>query len=149
MMAADGDKQTGIPDQLAWSDNRLKVVLAVDDQPENLALIESAVTTAGYMFFGVKDGQECLSIVMRLVPKVILLDIQMPGWDGFETCKRLRADQRLARVPIIFLTASKSVADVRKGMAAGGNDFIIKPFDVDQLQARLRHWTTKRVSAYR
>jgi CheY-like chemotaxis protein len=130
--------------------NRRKIIVAVDDLPTNLALIEEALRADEYSFFGVASGTECLSLVARVMPRIILLDIQMPEMDGFETCRRLRAlppmgdiRNRLEKVPILFLTGRKTVDDVRKGIAAGGNDFIIKPFDPARLLIRIQHWLTK------
>jgi DNA-binding response OmpR family regulator len=71
----------------------------------------------------------------------------MPVMDGFETCRRLRAIYALKHTPLAFLTARKSADDVRAGLAAGGNDFIIKPFDPGRLIARVAHWTGKRLAA--
>jgi DNA-binding response OmpR family regulator len=80
----------------------------------------------------------------------------MPGLNGFETCRRLRdmgrgdpLNRRLATVPIVFLTARKTIEDVREGMAAGGNDFIVKPFDPTALVTRILHWIIRGTSAPR
>jgi DNA-binding response OmpR family regulator len=87
-----------------------------------------------------------LALVMRVVPQLILLDIQMSEMDGFETCRRLRADMRFKHLPIAFLTARQSVEDVRTGTAAGGNDFIVKPFDHEKFVERLSYWTRRQVN---
>jgi DNA-binding response OmpR family regulator len=126
-----------------------QLVLAVDDAPESLSLIEVAVTDGGYVFYGAASGRDCFDLIDRVTPKVILLDVEMPEMDGFEVCKRLRIDKRLTHVPILFLTAHKTVEAVRKGLAVGGNDFILKPFDIAKLQARLRHWMAQRVGLVR
>jgi two-component system, OmpR family, response regulator len=124
-----------------------KTVLGVDDQPENLVLLEALVEAHGYSFFGASSGAECLSLAMRVDPKVILLDVQMPQMDGFETCRRLRGMFLLKTVPVAFLTARKSPEDVRTGLAAGGNDFIVKPFDAEKLLARVDYWMGRRVGS--
>jgi DNA-binding response OmpR family regulator len=85
-------------------------------------------------------------MLTRVTPRLILLDIQMPEMDGLETCRRIRAIRELAQVPVAFLTASKSAEDVRAGLAAGGNDFIVKPFDIQKLLLRVEHWTTRRIA---
>jgi DNA-binding response OmpR family regulator len=126
--------------------NRSKIIVGVDDATESLSLIGHVVSEAGYTFMGAPGAAECLALVARIVPQLILLDIQMPGLDGFEICRRLRADRRLTHVPIAFLTACKSSTDVRSGLAAGGNDFILKPFDRAQLVERLNYWTRHRVN---
>src|SRR5438046_1919684 len=103
------------------------VVLGVDDQPENLMMLEALIQARGYSFFGASSGAEALSLAMRCDPKLILLDVQMPEMDGYETCRRLRATFLLKTVPVAFLTARNGPDDVRAGLSAGGNDFIVKP----------------------
>ncbi len=122
---------------------RAMTVLAADDQLENVALLESLIESQGFTFLGVASGAECLSLAQRIAPRLILLDVQMPQMDGFEVCRRLRALPALNQVPVAFLTARKSVADVQIGMAAGGNDFIVKPFDPGKLIARVIYWTSR------
>jgi two-component system OmpR family response regulator len=124
-----------------------KLVLAVDDAPENLSLVQLAVKSAGCTFLGAKSGVECLALLERIVPQVILLDIEMPPPNGFETCGKIRSMHTLASVPIVFLTARKSADDVKTGLAVGGNDFIVKPYDVAKLIERITYWTNRRISA--
>ncbi|HEY2707570.1 MAG TPA: response regulator [Caulobacteraceae bacterium] len=126
---------------------RSKIVLAADDQPENIMMLESLIESQGFTFFGVGSGAECLSLAQRIGPKLILLDIQMPELDGFETCRRLRAIFALKQVPVAFLTARKAAADVQTGIKVGGNDFIVKPFDPEKLLSRVVHWTSRRAPA--
>src|SRR5476649_853460 len=109
-------------------------------------VLDAVLTAAGYTFLAVGSGRECLTMLTRLAPRLILLDIQMPEMDGLETCRRIRAIREMAHVPIAFLTASKSPEDVRAGLAAGGNDFIVKPFDIKKLLLRVQHWTTRRIA---
>lgn len=118
-----------------------KVVIGVDDAPENLFMLQSTLKAADYTFFGMRSGQECLALLSRVTPRLILLDIEMPDMDGFETCRRLRTNPALRQVPVAFLTARNSPEDVRVGVAAGGNDFIVKPFDPVKLLERVRYWT--------
>jgi two-component system sensor histidine kinase/response regulator len=122
-----------------------KVVLGVDDAAENLFLLQSAVKAGGYTFMGARSGAECLSLLTRVVPRLILLDIEMPNMDGFETCRQIRAIPELRQIPIAFLTARKTSDDVKKCLEAGGNDFIIKPFDMMKLLDRVKHWTSRRI----
>jgi two-component system OmpR family response regulator len=126
--------------------NRSKVIVGVDDDTESLTLLDRVVSSAGYTFLGVASGPECLALLARTMPRLILLDIQMPEMDGFETCRRLRADKGLLHVPIAFITSRKTTEDVRKGMAAGGNDFIVKPFEPAKLADRLHYWTRHQVN---
>lgn len=120
-----------------------KVVLGVDDVAQNLLVLSAVLTGAGYTFLSVQSGKECLTLLAGLVPRLILLDVQMPEMDGFETCRRIRALPGRSQIPIAFLTASKTVQDVTAGLAAGGNDFIIKPFDIKRLLDRVAHWTSR------
>jgi two-component system, OmpR family, response regulator len=126
--------------------SKSKIIVGVDDTAESLTLLGHAVNDAGYTFVGAASGQEGLGLLARIEPRFILLDIQMPDMDGFETCRRIRADSRLTQVPVAFLTARKTTADVRAGMAAGGNDFIAKPFDPAKLCERIHYWVARRVN---
>ena len=119
-------------------------VLVVDDAPENLAFIKACLSGAGYAVFTAKSGEECLTLLTRLTPRVILLDVQMPGLDGFETCRRIRNRTDLASVPIAFLTARSGSWDVQECMVAGGNDFLSKPVSRQKLLDRVGYWATHR-----
>ena len=121
-----------------------KIILGVDDQPENLQMLEGLIEAQGFTFFSAASGPEALGLAQRISPRLILLDVQMPDMDGFETCRRLRAIFSLKYVPVAFLTARKSALDVQSGIAAGGNDFIVKPFDPEKLLSRVLHWTGRR-----
>lgn len=126
---------------------RAKIILAADDQPENLMILESLIEGQGFTFFGVETGLDAISLATRISPRLILLDVQMPLMDGFETCRRLRAIRELKQVPIAFLTARKASDDVRAGLLAGGNDFIVKPFDPEKLISRVVQWSGRRLPA--
>jgi CheY-like chemotaxis protein len=124
-----------------------KIVLGVDDTPQHLRLLEQCILAGGYTFFGAVSGIDCLNLVTRVEPRLILLDVQMPVLDGYETCRRLRADIGLDHVPIAFLTSRNSPDDVRLGLSVGGNDFILKPVSFNRLMERVQHWTSRRVGA--
>jgi len=126
-------------------DRRHKIIMAIDDQSETLLLIQSFIEAAGFSFVGTIRAREAMTLVDRMVPRLILLDIEMPNINGFETCKLLRANPILRAVPIAFLTARKTAADVTKGLEAGGNDFIVKPFDPDKFIERIEYWTGRKV----
>jgi DNA-binding response OmpR family regulator len=119
-----------------------KVILIVDDDPDTLDLIESIGRKAGYRVFAAASGKECLSLFPRLKPHLIMLDVNMAELDGFETCCRVRSDPHGAHVPIAFLTARKTVSDVKRGVAAGADDFVVKPFDASQLIERIEFMTS-------
>ncbi len=139
----------GRPDPApAWANasNRNKIVVGVDDLPQHLRLLRQCILSGGFTFVGVPSGVECLTLVSRIEPRLVLLDVQMPDLDGFETCRRLRADMRLSHVPIAFLTSRNSPDDVKRGLACGGNDFILKPVSLARLMERVNHWTSRRLS---
>jgi CheY-like chemotaxis protein len=120
-----------------------KVVIGVDDVRANLILVQNYLQEAGFNFIGVQSGADCLAVVGRVIPKLILLDIEMPQLDGIETCRRLRQMIELRHVPIAFVTSRKSPETVKAAIAAGGNDFIVKPFEKIELLRRVKHWTSR------
>jgi CheY-like chemotaxis protein len=87
------------------SNNRSKTILIVDDLPANRALLTATLSLAGYFVFEATSGAECLHLLERLRPCLILLDVMMPEIDGFETCSRIRQDPELRQIPIAFLTS--------------------------------------------
>ncbi len=119
-----------------------RTVLGVDDDIDQLIVLQTHLDAAGFVFFGATSGEEALKLARRVAPQLVILDLSMPGMDGFETCRRLRLDRAFAGVPILLLTARKTEADVLKAKAVGANDFVVKPFDAAQLAARVRHWLT-------
>jgi two-component system, OmpR family, response regulator len=127
------------------SANRNKIVIGVDDLPRHLHLLQQCILSGGYTFLGASSGLECLALVSRIEPRLILLDVQMPEVDGYETCRRLRSDLNLNHVPIAFLTSRNSPEDVKLGLAAGGNDFILKPVSIARLMERVQYWTSRRL----
>jgi CheY-like chemotaxis protein len=122
---------------------RGRIVFGVDDNAANLSYLRETLASAGYVFAGFSTGPDCLSALLLAVPKLILLDVQMPGMDGFETCRRLRALPETRTVPVAFLTAMKTREHVRAGLLAGGNDFFVKPFEREKLLERVQMWTTR------
>jgi two-component system OmpR family response regulator len=116
------------------------VVVAVDDSHEMLDIIKTIVADAGYRFFGASTPHQCLRLVGDVQPNLILLDIQMPEVDGFELCRQIRNVEAWHKIPIAFVTARRTAQDVKAGIAAGGNDFITKPFDAKSLLSRIHRW---------
>jgi two-component system sensor histidine kinase/response regulator len=116
---------------------RASRVLAVDDTPDNLFLIEAILGDEGYEVNLAKDGTEALAEVMHSPPDLILLDIMMPGIDGYEVTRRIRQSSALPYIPILLITAHEQ-SSVVEGLDAGADDFIRKPFDTDELLARVR-----------
>lgn len=113
------------------------LILLVDDTETNLDIL---VDTLGedYEVAVATDGPTALALAKEHTPDLILLDIMMPGMDGYEVCRRLMADPATAQTPVIFLTALTDVADKTRGFAVGGVDYVTKPFEPAEIKARAR-----------
>jgi adenylate cyclase len=114
------------------------LILAVDDLAENLDIVTMRLEAQGYEVRRAPNGQEALQLAYELVPDLILLDVMMPGIDGIEVTRRLKADETMRAIPILLLTARSSTHDVVAGLEAGGDDYLTKPFDQMTLVARVR-----------
>ena len=112
------------------------VILVVDDLEANLKLMEAVLEPRGYVVAKVTSGEEALSWLGARIPDLVLLDIQMPGLDGYETCRRIRADERTAYLPVVMVTASGNEQKLR-AVEAGADDFVTKPFEQAELLARV------------
>ncbi len=113
-------------------------MLIVDDTPANLAVLSEAISDAGFETAIALDGERALIQISQDPPDLILLDIMMPGIDGFETCRRIKADERFQNIPIIFMTALADVENKVKGLALGAADYITKPFQEQEVLARVQ-----------
>nr|MBF0685292.1 response regulator [Pseudomonas sp.] len=113
------------------------VVLIVDDLPDNLALLSDALEQVGHMVLVALDGTTALERMNRLKPDIVLLDAMMPGIDGFETCRRIKANAEFEDVPVVFMTALTESEHVVEGFAAGGVDYVTKPIVPEQVLARV------------
>jgi DNA-binding NtrC family response regulator len=113
------------------------VVLVVDDEPLNVDLLEQELDAAGYSTASASDGTEALSIAASRRPDLILLDVMMNGIDGYETCRRLKANEATRTIPVIFLTALGETFDKVRGFGAGAVDYVSKPFETPELLARI------------
>ena len=121
-------------------------ILIVDDIPANLNLLRQALEIEGYNIIAAPSGEVALQIAARTQPDLILLDIMMPGIDGLETCRRLKDDKATADIPVIFITAKDETASVVEGFQVGGVDYIAKPFQHEEVRARVQtHLTIKRL----
>ena len=112
-------------------------ILIVDDTPANLHVLTSMLSSAGYRPRPTPSGAMALRAAESELPDLVLLDIRMPGMDGYEVCRRLKSDARLREVPVIFLSALADSADKLEAFRAGGVDYITKPFQVEEVQARV------------
>ncbi|MDR7029471.1 response regulator transcription factor [Rhizobium rosettiformans] len=118
--------------------SRRDIVLLVDDSPDALGFLTETLEASGYSVLIATSGHGALSIVARISPDLILLDAVMPGMDGFETCRSLKADPVAAQVPVIFMTGLTETEHVVKALEAGGVDYLTKPINIDELRARIR-----------
>ena len=113
-------------------------ILAVDDNTKNLMVIPAILSSVNFNVDTALSGQEALKLVREKNYDVILLDIMMPGMDGFETCIKLKQDERNKDVPVIFLTAKTEIESITRAFQCGGFDYLTKPFRTDELIARVR-----------
>ena len=111
-------------------------LLVVDDEPNIVELLSASLRFAGYEVSTAANGTEALKKAREVDPDLVVLDVMMPGLDGFDVVRRLRADDR--HVPVLFLTARDAVEDKVKGLQTGGDDYVTKPFSLDELVARVR-----------
>ncbi|MDM8529705.1 diguanylate cyclase [Anaerolineales bacterium HSG25] len=126
--------------------NTITNILIVDDTPANLRLLIGMLRNAGYKVRPANNGERAFLAIKEYLPDLILLDIMMPGMDGYEVCKRLKADEQTRDIPVIFISALNETVDKVKGFSIGGVDFITKPFQVEEVLARIEmHLTLQRV----
>ncbi len=114
----------------------LKKVVVVEDEDAVAHLIEASLGDAGYLCLRARDGEEALKLAKREDPDLLILDILMPKMDGLEAVRRLKMDPVQSRIPVLMLTALGSVDDRVRGLGAGADDYLSKPFDVRELLAR-------------
>ncbi|ARO25379.1 response regulator CheY-like domain-containing protein [Rhizobium sp. TAL182] len=114
------------------------IVLLVDDSPEALGFLTDALEQSGFSVLIATSGTAALGIVERITPDLILLDAVMPAMDGFETCRRLKANATVAQVPVIFMTGLTETEHVVHALESGGVDYLTKPINIDELRARIR-----------
>ena len=124
----------------------IESLLLVDDNPTNLQVLYQTLETTGCKLLVAKNGETALSIAQKASPDLILLDIMMPGIDGFEVCRRLKADPATAAIPVIFLSALTDTKDKVQGLQLGAVDYVSKPFQPDEVIARVNtHLTIHRL----
>lgn len=118
--------------------NQTSTILIVDDNPANLGVLSDALDQAGYEVWVAKSGRVALDRVKFAQPDLILLDVMMPDIDGFETCRQLQADPKTRPIPIIFMTALSDTENKLEGFALGAVDYITKPFQQEEVMARVK-----------
>ena len=114
------------------------MILIVDDDPTNREVMKALLSQKGYSLAFVSSGPDALSFLRAHQPSTILLDVVMPGMDGFEVCRRIKADDRGRYIPIILVTALDRKEDMIRGLDVGADDFIVKPVNGPELRSRVR-----------
>lgn len=125
-------------------------ILIVDDNPTNLKVLSEAIANSGWEILVATDGETAIDQSEYATPDLILLDVMMPGMDGFETCRRLKSNPATNEIPVIFMTALNDTVDKIKGLSLGAVDYITKPFQTEEVLARLKvhlqlHFLTKQL----
>ena len=114
-----------------------RLVLVADDDEDILQLLSFRLERAGYEIVQARNGDEALQLALDLLPALAILDVMMPGLDGFEVTRELRRNAATSTMPIILLTAKAQATDVSGGITAGADDYVKKPFDAHDLTARV------------
>jgi diguanylate cyclase (GGDEF)-like protein/PAS domain S-box-containing protein len=112
-------------------------ILVVDDAPENIKLLSRIFSKIGYQIQVADNGAQAIEIAQTTHPDIILLDINMPVMDGFEACAQLKEDERTCDIPVIFISALENIDDKAKAFRVGAVDYILKPFEYEEVQARV------------
>lgn len=119
------------------SDTRTKILI-VDDELDTLLPLKRALELEDFKVIEAQDGLEALEKVSAETPDLILLDLMLPKLNGFEVCQRLKRDEATSSIPIIMLTAKSETSDKVEGIEIGADDYVTKPFDLDELKARIK-----------
>jgi signal transduction histidine kinase len=114
------------------------LILIVDDNPANIKVLFDVLDTAGYRTLIARDGQNAIDKLNAVTPELILLDVMMPGIDGFETCRQIKANPTTTNIPVIFMTALAETSDKMQGFQCGAVDYITKPLQHDEVLARIK-----------
>lgn len=113
-------------------------ILVVDDNPKNIQLIALILRKLNYKIIIAEDGPSAIKLVSKVIPDLILMDVMMPGMDGFEATEIIKSDSKNENIPVIFLTALSEKANIVKGFENGGVDYIVKPFNLEELVSRIK-----------
>lgn len=122
------------------------IILLVDDNPTNLSVLFDSLSDYGFKILVAQDGESAIEQLEYILPDLILLDVMMPGIDGFETCRRLKENQATKDIPVIFMTALAETVDKVKGFQVGGVDYITKPIQPEEVLCRVQtHLTIQKL----
>lgn len=119
------------------SDTRSKILI-VDDEIDTLVPLKRSLEVEDYVVVGASNGKEALIKAGTEIPDLILLDLMMPEMDGYEVCAKLKKDEPTKNIPVIILTAKDTVREKVKGLDIGADDYVTKPFHLDELKARIK-----------
>ena len=122
-------------------------ILIIDDESIARITIDALLSSENYEMYFAENGEDGITIASQILPDIILLDVMMPGMNGFETCRKIRSMPNLAEVPILLVTALDDRESRMAGLQAGADDFITKPYDIFELQVRIQNMT--RLNRYR
>jgi len=115
-----------------------QVILIADDDEDILQLVSFRLERSGYTVIKARNGAEAIEAAKKQVPDLVVLDVQMPIFDGYEVTRALRAEDSTSRVPVILLTAKVQDGDVQRGFDAGADDYVRKPFSPQELRSRVQ-----------
>ena len=121
-------------------EHRDDIILVVDDDPTLRMLVRATLEKSGFQVEDAEDGEEALRKFIKYQPAVILMDVEMPKLNGYEACKRIRADAVGAHVPILMVTGLEDIESVNRAYSAGATDFLVKPIKPTLLRSRVRGW---------
>jgi CheY-like chemotaxis protein len=113
-------------------------ILIAEDEPDIRNLITFTLRFAGHEVAAAQNGVEALELATAVMPDLILMDVRMPRMDGYEACKRIKADEKIQHIPVVFLSAKGQEAEVQTGLKAGAEEYILKPFSPDELTDRVK-----------
>ncbi|MFH2102824.1 MAG: response regulator [Chloroflexota bacterium] len=113
-------------------------ILIAEDEPDIRELITFALQFAGYEVFSASNGEEAVDLARRARPDLIILDVRMPRKTGYEACVEIKADPEMENIPVIFLSAKGQDSEIQAGFEAGAEEYLLKPFAVDQLTQRVQ-----------
>ena len=118
----------------------IRTVLAVDDDRSMIAFLGMLINQMGHEFVGLHTGEECLAQIDQINPDLLMLDVNMPGMDGYETCRRVRSEHSNITVPVLFLTGNDARVGLSDAISAGGTEYLSKPIDAEALIQRVQYW---------
>ena len=121
-----------------FSDSREKIMI-VDDEMATLLPLKRSLEAEGYRVLEAYDGYQAIEKSKTQMPELIVLDLMLPGIDGFEVCARLKKDEITGKIPVIMLTAKDEVRDKVEGLEMGADDYVTKPFNLGELKARIKN----------